>query len=337
MNGLTSLVKYGLSSCRGGWGTQHCREGLYNTSPVGRLEYNKTDIIESTFSFETFEGPSLNGGLDNRWVGRYFNQHSAKAVVDPTDNQNHVVHFPQRGWHGEFFSPPVQNGEEVVVKFKFFSFQANSGGCIGYVDATTTTLNTQSWVLCDDNGSAMVSRGTGWVFCQFVVPDGVEQFRIVVGDRRGDGGDAFFDDIQIGVGNRTDCSLDTVPKPEPTGKEGYSSEVVDRLSTLLTAGRLGTQAKEVIINAFDNAGSAEDGLRMAQQLIITTGEFHSTNVVQSTEQPRGTFSFPEPTGKPYRAVVYLMLNGGCDSFNMLTPYTCSNGLYESYLGKFLID
>lgn len=26
-----------------------------------------------------------------------------------------------------------------------------------------------------------------------------------------------------------------------------------------------------------------------------------------------------------------MLTGGCDSFNLLTPYTCDNGLYESYL------
>lgn len=81
----------------------------------------------------------------------------------------------------------------------------------------------------------------------------------------------------------------------------------------------------------DDAGSAEDGLRIAQQLIITTGEFHSTNIVQSTEIARETAAFPEPSGKPYRAVIYIMLTGGCDSFNLLTPYTCDNGLYESYL------
>lgn len=256
MNGLTSLVKYGLSSCRGGWGYQSCREAVYNTSPLGSLEFNRT-TSETFFSYETFEGPSLNGGMDNRWVGKNYHEYNAKAVVDPTESGNHVVHFPLTSYHGNFFSPPVQNGE-VVVKFRYFSYQARSGGCLGYVDAAGPP-STQTWVLCDDNGSAMVSNGDSWISCQFVVPAHVEQFRIIAGDRRGDGGDAFFDDIQIASGTGTKCGAN-VPKLEPSGKEGYSSEVVDRLSTLLTAGRLGPKAKEVIVGQFDDAGSAEDGL-----------------------------------------------------------------------------
>lgn len=43
-------------------------------------------------------------------------------------------------------------------------------------------------------------------------------------------------------------------------------------------------------------------------------------------------AFPTSTGKPYRAIVYIMLSGGSDSFNMLAPYSCSKGkdLYQEY-------
>lgn len=336
MNGLTSLVKYGLSSCRGGWGYHYCREGVYNQSPLGSLQFNRTKT-ESHFLFETFEGPSLSGGLDNRWLGRNYNEHNAKVVKDLTDSNNHVVHFPVPNWNGNFFSPPVQNGDSsgnpYVVKFRYFATQSSAGGCIGYYDTERTSLNSQSWILCDDQGGSLMSSNGQWISCQFLVPAEIEEFRVVVGDRRSEGGNAYFDDIQLASGSETTCTGIDVPKQTPTGREGYSSEIVDKLSTLLTAGRLGASAKEVIVAAFDDAGSAEDGLRIAQQLIISTGEFHSTNVVQSSNQARESITFPEPTGKPYRAIVYILLNGGCDSFNMLTPYTCSNGLYESYLGK----
>ena len=89
----------------------------------------------------------------------------------------------------------------------------------------------------------------------------------------------------------------------------------------------------MIVDAFDSAGSADDGLNLAKQLIITTSEFHTTNTVESTEEQRDKPTFPQSTGKPYKAVIYLMFGGGCDSFNMLTPYNCNNDLYQSYLGK----
>ncbi len=115
--------------------------------------------------------------------------------------------------------------------------------------------------------------------------------------------------------------------------QGYSSAVVDRLSLLLTAGRLGSRAKAIIVDAFDSRGNVNEGLIAAQQMIITTSEFHTTNVVDSTEELRNEPTFPQSSEKPYRAVINLFLEGGLDSFNMLTPYTCSNGLYESYVGK----
>ena len=332
MNGLTSLVKYGLSSCEGGWGNEKCRERAYIPSPQGVMEFNKPSE-NSTFSYETFEGPSLNGGLDNKWVGRLFSSHNGKTTLDPLVSNNHVLHFPVPYRIGDFFTQPIQNtdknGDPYVVKFRYLGIGSSTGGCIGFIDGSRT--DTQSWAFCD--GRIMESKGE-WVSCQFVVPSNLESFRIVIGDRSSSGGNAYFDDIQLGNGNETTCTGVQVPKNDPPGQTGYSNTVVDKLSTLLTAGRLRNEAKGIIADAFDSAGSTEDGLRIAQQLILTTGEFHTTNIVKSTNQPREDVSFPSPTGKPYRAVIYLMLSGGCDSFNMLTPHTCSNDLYRSYLGKY---
>ena len=335
LNGLTSLVKYGLSSCKGGWGSGYCTENKYSSSSKkGVLEFNKT-LSDVEFWFETFEGPSLVGGLDNTWIGRRFGAHNGKATLDPINTANHVLHFPVATSLGEFFSISIQNadlaGKPYVVKFKYLGLVPTAGGCIGYIDAESTSLTNPTWTLCDD-GNEMKAKKE-WVSCQFAVPTGVRSFRVVIGDRTEPGGNAYFDDIQIAEGTGTSCSGIEVPKKDPSGRLGYSSAVVDRLGTLLTAGRLADEAKAIVVDAFDDAGSAEDGLIMAQQLILTTAEFHTTDIVKSTAQAREDIVFPEPSSKPYRAVIYLMLSGGCDSFNMLTPYTCSNGLYESYLGK----
>ena len=337
LNGLTSLVKFGLSSCRGGWSYERCVERMYSPAAVGYLEFNRTHS-EQEFSFESFEGPSLAGGLDNTWIGRYFDPHNGLAIPDPSESnsQNHVLTFRSAQWHNAFMSPPIENkdsnGQPYVVKFRFLSTAPISGGCIGFVEVPRTYLNTQTWVLCDPY--QMQSNGN-WISCQFAVPPEVGSFRIAVGDTRYPEGDAFFDDIQIASGNETTCSNVNIPKRDPPGKLGYSRAVVDRLSTLLTAGRLGDASKDVIAKAYDNAGSAIDGLKIAQQLIVTTAEFHTTNAVKTTNQPRENIAYPEPTGKPYRAVIFLMLNGGCDSYNMVAPYNCDNGLYQEYLGKCL--
>ncbi len=106
--------------------------------------------------------------------------------------------------------------------------------------------------------------------------------------------------------------------------------VVNKLSTLLTSGRLSNSNKEVIKNAY--MGQLPDtsaALRMAQQLILTSPEFHTTNTVKTNGSLRNKSELPQSTGTPYRAIVYVMFGGGCDSFNMLVPHTC--GLYEEYV------
>ncbi len=336
VNAMTSMIKFGLSACDRGLAGSNCGERRYLSSANGILEFNKTHTgPEGEFSFETFEGPSLKGGLDNRWVGKFFDTNNGKTTSDPLDSSNNVLHFPITSSESLFFSEPIMNlnsnGNSVVVKFRYLAFRTDRGGCIGYQNGTSEFPNTQTWAFCD-NGVIMQSTGD-WISCQFVIPPELSSFRIAVGDVLSPAGDAYFDDIQVSSGNSTTCTGIDVPKNTPPGKEGYSNAVVDLLSTLLTAGRLGSKAKSIIVDAFDNAGSADDGLTVAQQLIVATSAFHTTNVVESTDQPRDEPTFPQPTGKPYRAVINLMFHGGCDSFNMLVPYTCNNNLYQNYSGK----
>ena len=89
------------------------------------------------FSFETFEGPTSNGGFDNDWVGFWFLAHTAKAVSDPNppsnNAENHVLSFTQRN-QGQFFSKKftITNvGGNTVVKFRYYIPTSWSGAWIG--------------------------------------------------------------------------------------------------------------------------------------------------------------------------------------------------------------
>jgi hypothetical protein len=68
-----------------------------------------------------------------------------------------------------------------------------------------------------------------------------------------------------------------------------------------------------------------EALALAQQLMVTTAEFHTTNVVRASGAERQRRDPTPNLNKDYKAVVYLLLGGGCDSFNMLTPHTCTQG------------
>jgi len=61
----------------------------------------------------------------------------------------------------------------------------------------------------------------------------------------------------------------------------------------------------------------------AQQLIITTPEFHTNGLSEKTGNPRPQAPPLDASGKPYKAVVMVMLRGGYDSYNMLVPESCT--------------
>lgn len=112
--------------------------------------------------------------------------------------------------------------------------------------------------------------------------------------------------------------------------------VLDELSTLLTAGRLSESNKKRIVSAYVAREKEEDkgaALRLAQQLVITSPEFRSNGVTRQVQSEAREQKTPSLTCKPYKAIVFLMLQGGVDSFNMLVPHSECKGeedMYEQY-------
>jgi hypothetical protein len=108
----------------------------------------------------------------------------------------------------------------------------------------------------------------------------------------------------------------------PDGEVHDSPEaVVNELATLLTAGRLGPENRRLIEQVY--AESETQALAKAQLLVASSPEFHVTNLVRQSGRKRPEIPGTTPSTKPYKAVVYMLLQGGVDSFNMLAPHTCS--------------
>lgn len=130
---------------------------------------------------------------------------------------------------------------------------------------------------------------------------------------------------RIGATNRNggDSSYD----PETNGLVA-AADIVDDLSTLLTSGRLEKSKRRVITKAYESTiaqgKSSKEAIINAQQLVVTSPEFHTTSLGHTIGQTRGlSLSLPESTNIPYKAVVFVMLPGGYDSYNVLVPKTCS--------------
>ena len=111
-------------------------------------------------------------------------------------------------------------------------------------------------------------------------------------------------------------------------------QVIEELSTLLTSGRLSQKNKELIIEKYNSTKHDKDevtALKVAQQLISTTPEFHSTNTYYPTNEVRETENSSSESKEPYKAIVFVALFGGMDSFYMLSPHSSC----DVYSGMFL--
>jgi hypothetical protein len=105
-------------------------------------------------------------------------------------------------------------------------------------------------------------------------------------------------------------------------------DVVNEIALLLTGGRLNSYTKTVVINAYDQelkVKGKKAALKLAQKLVVATPEFQSTNVFESTGTPRLGTPAPQPSNEPYKAIIYLNLDGGLDSFNVLVPHSDCDG------------
>jgi uncharacterized protein (DUF1501 family) len=102
-----------------------------------------------------------------------------------------------------------------------------------------------------------------------------------------------------------------------------ATQVVDELALLLTAGRLDAQKRVLMVNVFNSQVSRAQGIITVEQMMLTTPEFHTNTLSQNNAGAVSPPPLPTPNTKPYKAVIYVMLSGGVDSFNMLVPQACT--------------
>ena len=89
--------------------------------------------------------------------------------------------------------------------------------------------------------------------------------------------------------------------------------VIDELALLLTAGRLSPGARSIVKEAYKvefTAVNAASALRLAQKLVISTPEYHITNIVKRKEQLRPEPEAPAPPNNEYKAIIFVNLEGG---------------------------
>ncbi len=118
--------------------------------------------------------------------------------------------------------------------------------------------------------------------------------------------------------------------PEGKGfRSSYEDFVIQDLATLLTSGRLSSYHRNIMKQAYLTANNEAEGLRIVQRLMILSPEFHQTGTVQGLAQQRSPISPVTKVCKEYKAVIHILLKGGCDSFNMLVPHSqCRDGRGE---------
>uniref|UniRef100_A0A7S4S6P4 DUF1501 domain-containing protein n=1 Tax=Ditylum brightwellii TaxID=49249 RepID=A0A7S4S6P4_9STRA len=118
------------------------------------------------------------------------------------------------------------------------------------------------------------------------------------------------------------------------------AEIVSEMDLLLTGGRLSSMNKGIITQAYAVAAEAYGDATALQHAIshfAAAPEFHVTNDLFSNETQlhERTSTVPDiPENPPpvtdYKAIVYIYLQGALDSYSLLMPNVCANGLNTQY-------
>ncbi|CAK0794555.1 unnamed protein product [Prorocentrum cordatum] len=120
---------------------------------------------------------------------------------------------------------------------------------------------------------------------------------------------------------------------DPEGNLSFSvsgsssaSDIFNEVSLLLTGGRISDT------RAFDAALEADvdgDHLKAAMRTVIMSPEFHTLGEPALTGERPVTEEEPSQNASSYKAIVFLFLNGGADTYSLLVPM-CDD-LYQEYL------
>ncbi len=165
--------------------------------------------------------------------------------------------------------------------------------------------------------------------------------------------DGLFSTIKFGLVSCHNAFGDTLsedgcPSEEGTtdaaaGKLLYSipdgmsvDEAIDDLGLLLTAGRLSSTNKNIIKGAIDNEynyGDRPKATRIAQQLILSSPEFHSWGTTHDNSgSKRSVKGYRQPPKHSYKSIVFYYMEGGAELWNLIVPMGgCQNkDMYAEY-------
>jgi hypothetical protein len=115
------------------------------------------------------------------------------------------------------------------------------------------------------------------------------------------------------------------PQPSAT-----PAQVVSELDLLLTSGRLDKAALELLTAEYqleltETNNDTNAAVAHVAQIMASAPEFQSTNIAARTGLAREATDREPSTSaeaqEPYKAVVYLFLDGGADSYNILVPHS----------------
>jgi uncharacterized protein (DUF1501 family) len=117
-----------------------------------------------------------------------------------------------------------------------------------------------------------------------------------------------------------------------------ASGVVEYFNVLLTGGRLDSARKSSFIKSFERFNSSfsrMDAIKTVLELFVSTPEYQISSLAKSKSVQRKSHfaDFSLLTNdKDYKAIIFLYLHGGMDSFNLIVPHSeCGSfDFYQHY-------
>lgn len=152
-----------------------------------------------------------------------------------------------------------------------------------------------------------------------------------------------------GLGGSRSCAVrgNSANRPQTDGylmwrpSAPTSEATIDGLNLLLTGGRLEAKSRALIMTAYADTinatGASDRALQVAQEMVMATAEFGATNDNAQRPMPRAPLPEVPVQNRRYKALIFLYLKGGADTFNMLMPHShCRNAsgshdLYGEYV------
>ncbi len=93
------------------------------------------------------------------------------------------------------------------------------------------------------------------------------------------------------------------------------------MATRLTSGRLRQSQRNFMKQVYAQEENKNLALKLAQQIAILSPEYATTSIVREMKNERSQLPPATKSCNRYKAVVHILLKGGCDSFNLLVPHS----------------